>query len=121
MFYSIQLQCTISQDKILLTSTFYKIEINYQIFDRVLLYSSLNIVKLLVLAWSYPGQDPHQVYPLWITRGRGHYMAQKENYSHEIFPYLCSVSPHVSLFSVCYQATNVSPIFLCVTVKQMLV
>ena len=66
MFYSIQLQCTISQDKILLTSTFYKIEINYQIFDRVLLYSSLNIVKLLVLAWSYPGQDPHQVYPLWI-------------------------------------------------------
>ena len=55
------------------------------------------------------------------TRGRGHYMAKKEDFSYEIFPYLSSVSHYVSLFSVCYQATNVSPSFLCVTVNQMLV
>ena len=48
-------------------------------------------------------------------------MAKKEDFSYKIFPYLSSVSHYVSLFSVCYQATNVSPSFLCVTVKQMLV
>ena len=55
------------------------------------------------------------------TRGRGHYMAKKEDFSYEILPYLSFVSHYVSLFSVCYQATNVSPSFLCVTVKQMFV
>ena len=45
------------------------------------------------------------------TRGRGHYMAKKEDFSYEIFPYLSSVSHYVSLFSVSYQATNVSPSF----------
>ena len=46
---------------------------------------------------------------------------KKEDFSYVMFPYLFSVPRYVSLFSVCYQATNVSPIFLCVTVKQMLV
>ena len=54
------------------------------------------------------------------TGGRGHYMA-KEDFSYEIFPFLCSLSHYMSLFSVCYQSTNVSPSFPCVTVKQMLV
>ena len=48
-------------------------------------------------------------------------MAKKEDFSYEIFTHLGSVSHYVGLFSVCYQATNVSPSFLCVTVKQMLV
>ena len=58
---------------------------------------------------------------IFLTRGRGHYMAQKEDCSYEINAYLFSFSHCVSLFSVCYQATNVSPSCLCVTVKQMLV
>ena len=58
---------------------------------------------------------------LWKTRGRGHYMAKKEDYSYEICTHLVSVSYYVSLFSVRYQATNVSSSFRCVTVKQMLV
>ena len=48
-------------------------------------------------------------------------MAKKEGFSYEIFHYLSSVSYNVSLFSMCYQATNVSPSCPCVTVKQMLV
>ena len=43
-------------------------------------------------------------------------MAEKET-----SPILIQFPHYVSLFSVCYQATNVSPSFLCVTVKQMLV
>ena len=46
---------------------------------------------------------------------------EKEDCSYKINPYLFSVSHCVSLLSVCYQATNVSPSCPCVTVKQMLV
>ena len=34
--------------------------------------------------------------------------------SYEIFLNLGSISHYVSLFCMCYEATNVSPIFLCV-------
>ena len=62
-----------------------------------------------------------EVSDILYTRGRGQYMAKKEDFSHEIVPHLGSVSHYVCLFSVCYQATNVSPSFPCVTEKYMLV
>ena len=48
-------------------------------------------------------------------------MAKKEDFLNENCPHLESISYSVSLFSVCYKDTNVSPSFPCVTVKQMLV
>ena len=40
-------------------------------------------------------------------------MAKKEDFSYEILTHLGSVSHYVSLFSVCYQATNVSKFSVC--------
>ena len=65
--------------------------------------------------------NSRMIFIIYDTRGRGHYVAGKEDCSYEINAYLFSFSHCVSLFSVCYQATNVSPSCPCVTVKQMLV